>query len=291
MDRRAEQAERAEDQRARRAPGRRRRRPRSAQGSSSVVARGTHGADHREASGRPGAREPDEQPRSARAPRSALDLRVVVHDAEHLAAAVAVARQRGVAVDPVRVARSSRRACGRGPRSSDTRRRRSAGGSRSSPPGLRRRRASAAPAGADCRRDRAAGRRPGVDGPAARVDRADRGRRPASRPRRAAGSRSVDSRQPGRVRAGAGRVDVAAEVVGLGLLGAQGRREEASAGHAEEQPPRPGDEPSPRGRARDASLTSHAPPSGAVCDALQLEERVERALGEHLAVGGRARRA
>src|ERR1051325_11051676 len=33
--------------------------------------------------------------------RSALDLRVVVHDAEDLPAAVAVAGQRGVAVDPV----------------------------------------------------------------------------------------------------------------------------------------------------------------------------------------------
>src|SRR3954449_3430614 len=38
---------------------------------------------------------------SGRAPASARDLRVVVHDAEHVPAAVAVAGQRVVAVDPV----------------------------------------------------------------------------------------------------------------------------------------------------------------------------------------------
>src|SRR4029450_7465448 len=40
---------------------------------------------------------------SARAPRSALDLRVVVHDAEDAAAAVAVTGQRAVAVDLVAI--------------------------------------------------------------------------------------------------------------------------------------------------------------------------------------------
>src|SRR6476659_3170848 len=39
---------------------------------------------------------------SGRAPASARDLRVVVHDAEHVPAAVAVAGQRVVAVDPGR---------------------------------------------------------------------------------------------------------------------------------------------------------------------------------------------
>ena len=55
-DHRAERAERDEDRgRPEREPGRERR------SCSSPVTRGTHGADHREASGRPGAGEPDEQ--------------------------------------------------------------------------------------------------------------------------------------------------------------------------------------------------------------------------------------
>ena len=54
-DHRAERAERDEDRgRPQREPGRERR------SCSSPVTRGTHGADHREASGRPGTGEPDE---------------------------------------------------------------------------------------------------------------------------------------------------------------------------------------------------------------------------------------
>jgi hypothetical protein len=55
-DRRAKRAERDEDRGGpEREPGRERR------SCSSPMTRGTHGADHREASGRPGAGEPDEQ--------------------------------------------------------------------------------------------------------------------------------------------------------------------------------------------------------------------------------------
>ena len=63
MDRLAEEAEHTEDERRaeRQAEGEGGRGQR--EGSSSVMARGTHGADHREASGRPCARQPDEQPR------------------------------------------------------------------------------------------------------------------------------------------------------------------------------------------------------------------------------------
>ena len=220
--RRARRARRTARPRRARAPALK---ARARERSSSRLARGTHGADHREASGRPGAGEPDEQRRSARARRSALDLRVVVHDAEDLAAAVAVARQRGVAVDavvdvaaavdePADVA-----AAAAVPGAVDL-----------GVEAVRSRRALADP-GAGRRRERVPVRV--AQEPAVGVDRA--AGLSIGRPRSSTGwpsaARSgkplrVDPRQAGRVRAGAGRVDVAAEVVGLRLLGLERGRDE-----------------------------------------------------------------
>ena len=66
----------------------------------------------------------------------------------------------------------------------------------------------------------------------------------------------VDARQAGRVRARAGRVDVPAEVEGLGLLRPESRGDEAGAAHGQEQAPGPSEEAS-AGRASGDCLAKH----------------------------------
>ena len=87
-------------------------------------------------------------------------------------------------------------------------------------------------------------RRPG--GPAPSI------RRPRSSTRRPSAARSgrpaaVDPRQPGRVRAAVGRVDVAAEVVGLGVAGADDRADHARARRGGGRRGRAAEEGAPRG--------------------------------------------
>src|SRR5215218_476134 len=183
--------------------------------------------------------------RSTRAPRSALDLRVVVHDAEHAAAAVAVAGQRGVAVDPVADVAAAVDELADAPATAAV-------------PGAVDPRAEAelaagarADARARCGRERVP---VGIaQQHALRVQRAtelvDRAAEVVYRlavggPEREA--LRVDPRQPDRVLAGAGREDVAAEVVGLRLLGPQRIEHEAPARDRHEQPSRAGEEAAPR---------------------------------------------
>src|SRR5215831_2001793 len=78
-----------------------------------------------------------------------------------------------------------------------------------------------------------------VDRPAEVVDRL-----PVGGPKRKA--RAVDPRQPGRMRAGAGRIDVAAEVERLGLLRPQRRGHDAGPTDGEEELAGPREEPPAR---------------------------------------------
>ena len=64
-------------------------------------------------------------------------------------------------------------------------------------------------------------------------------------------SLAVDPRQPGRVRARVGRVDVAAEVVGLGLARRDQRADRLRARHPHHGGADPREEPAPRARGRD----------------------------------------
>ena len=219
--------------------------------------------------------------------RSARDLRLVEHHAEHLPSAGSSTPQRPVAVDPAAWGpRSSRRACARAPCSTvpgavDLLVDAVALAARASTPW------AATPSAAPRPPASGSARAGLVERVALAIDRPAEVVHPVpvGGPQREAPA--VDPRQPGRVRARVRRVDVAAEVVRLGLAGPDERPDGRAPRDRRRAPPPRREEAPPRGSAV-------APPSGGGSAAKRrgpnLGGGVDRALGPHDAVSVDRRR-